>query len=240
MTLPSPSIEAREAPPNADDAAGPSTRAQDVAPPAAPATPAAALPTHNLSIMDRLDRFVSRLSTRSHFWHRVTSLVWLPYAFKSGIKMKRVDGNTFSAVLPYRRFNLNWYRAMAGASLLANSEIAGGMYLFSACGGDWTVVCKNLEYKFLRPCYGPAIYRITPREEIAPLLAAGKEFNITIDMDILQQAIVPRPVRGAAKKVLPEAVGKEVAGKDKRVGKCSATFHVTPKQHQQSKGRVIR
>jgi hypothetical protein len=114
------------------------------------------------------------------------------------------------------------------------------MYLFSACGGDWTVVCKNLEYKFLRPCYGPAIYKITPREEIAPLLAAGKEFNITIDMDILQQAIVPKPVRGAAKKMLPEIVGKEVAGKDKRVGKCSATFHVTPKQHQQSKGRVIR
>jgi hypothetical protein len=239
LTLPSPSIEAREAPPNADEAATASARAEVVAPPATLATPAA-LPTHKLSIMDRLDRFVSRLSTRSHFWHRVTSLVWLPYAFKSGIKMKRVDGNTFSAVLPYRRFNLNWYRAMAGASLLANSEIAGGMYLFSACGGDWTVVCKNLEYKFLRPCYGPAIYKITPREEIAPLLAAGKEFNITIDMDILQQAIVPKPVRGAAKKMLPEIVGKEVAGKDKRVGKCSATFHVTPKQHQQSKGRVIR
>lgn len=213
-------------------------RGEIVAP--TPQPPAVALPAHKLSLMDRVDRFVSRLSTRSHFWHRVTSLVWLPYAFKSGIKMKRVDGNTFSAVLPYRRFNLNWYRAMAGASLLANSEIAGGMYLFSACGGEWTVVCKNLEYKFLRPCYGPAIYKITPREDLAPFLAAGKEFNVTIDMDILQQAIVPKPVRGAAKKMLPDIVGKEVAGKDKRVGKCSATFHVTPKKHQQSKGRVIR
>src|SRR6185503_2274160 len=98
--------------------------------------------------------------------------------FRSGIRMKRIDTSTFTAVLPFRRFNKNWYNAMAGAALLGNSEIAGGMYVFGLCGADYTVVCRNLEYRFLRPCYGPAIYRITPREDIKSLMEGGDEFNI--------------------------------------------------------------
>ncbi|GMV26569.1 MAG: hypothetical protein AMXMBFR58_26000 [Phycisphaerae bacterium] len=165
--------------------------------------------------MDRIDTFVSRLSTRSNFWHRVCSIIWLPYAARSGIRMKRVDEQTFSAVLPFTRFNKNWYNAMAGAALLGNSEIAGGMYVFGFCGGDYTVVCRHLDYRFLRPCLGPAIYRITPRENIKELLATGKEFNITLDMDILQQF--------AGRK----------KGREHRVGRCMAEFHVTPKtQHK--------
>ena len=174
------------------------------------------------TFMDRVDTFISQLSTRNNFWHRVTSLVWMPYAFKSGIRMKRVDQSTFSAVLPFRRFNRNWYNAMAGAALLANSEVAGGMYVFGVCGGDYTVVCKTLEYKFLRPCYGPALYKISPREDVHALVAAGKEFNVTIDLDIVQQ------------------IGGKKSGKDRRVGKCSAVFHVTLKAHQQKKGRKVR
>ncbi len=193
------------------------------------------------SIMDRLDNYVSRLSTRNAFWQKVTSLIWLPYAFRSGIRLpKRLDENTYSAVLPYRRFNRNWYNAMAGASLLGNSEIAGGMYVFQLCGGEYTVVCKNLEYRFLRPCYGPAVYKITPREDVGALIASGKEFNLTIDMEIVQQPILPKKVRPTAEKVLPKSVGEAVAGKEKRVGKCVATFHITPKRHQVSKGRRIR
>ena len=48
-----------------------------------------------------------------------------------------------------------------------------------------------------------------------------KEFNVTLDLDIVQQ------------------IGKRGA-KERRVGKCSAVFHVTPKMHQQRKGRTIR
>lgn len=178
-------------------------------------------PKRKRSLMDRMDTFVSKLAARNNFWHRVTSLVWMPYAFKSGIRMKRVDHSTFSAVLPFRRFNRNWYNAMAGAALLANSEVAGGMYVFGVCGGHYTVVCKNLEYRFLRPCFGPALYKITPREDIHALVATGKEFNVTVDLDIVQQ------------------IGKK-SGKDRRVGKCTAIFHVTPKSHQQKKGRKVR
>jgi acyl-coenzyme A thioesterase PaaI-like protein len=178
-------------------------------------------PKRKRSVMDRMDTFLSKLASRNNFWHRVTSLVWMPYAFKSGIKMKRVDRSTFSAVLPFRRFNRNWYNAMAGAALLANSEVAGGMYVFGVCGGHYTVVCKNLEYKFLRPCFGPALYKITPREDIHALVASGKEFNVTVDLDVVQQ------------------IGLKT-GKDRRVGKCTAIFHVTPKAHQQKKGRRVR
>jgi hypothetical protein len=168
------------------------------------------------SLLDRIEAFLSRLSTRNNFFHRVFSLIWLPFAFRSGIKMKRLDAHTFTAILPFRRFNRNWYNAMAGAALLGNSEIAGGMYVFGICGGDYTVVCKHLEYKFLRPCFGPALYRITPREDIAKLLETKAEFNITIDLDVVQQ--IGRP-----------------GEKEKRVGRCTAVFHVTPKTQEKER-----
>jgi hypothetical protein len=185
-----------------------------------------------LSFTDRVEAFIARLSTRNHFWHRVCSLIWLPYAFKSGIKMKPVDERTFAAVLPFRRFNRNWYNAMAGAALLANSEIAGGMYIFGITGGDYTIVCKNLEYKFLRPCFGPAIYTITPREDLKALIADGKEFNLTLDLEVLQQALLPEAVAKLKKKDLLLA---RMASKERRVGRCVATFHVTPTLHHKAK-----
>lgn len=161
------------------------------------------------TLFDRIEAFISRLSVRDNFWHSVCSLIWLPLAFFSGIRMKQIDALTFQAVLPFRRFNRNWYRAMAGGALLANSEIAGGMYVFGVCGGDYTVVCKHLDYKFLRPCFGPAVYRMTPRENIRAMMETGGEFNITLDLEVQQQGF-----RGE---------------KDRRVGQCVATFHVTPK-----------
>ncbi len=174
------------------------------------------------SLMDRVEAFIARLSARSHFWNRVCSLIWLPYAFRSGIRMRKEDDRTFSAELPFRRFNRNWYNAMAGAALLGNSEIAGGMYIFGICSGDYTIVCKSLEYRFLRPCYGPARYRITPREDIHALIATGEEFNITLDLDVVQAASIP------------------TRGKEKRVGRCTATFHVTPQLHHKAKRGHVR
>lgn len=162
------------------------------------------------------------MSVRDNFWHSICSLIWLPLAFFSGIRMKQFDANSFAAVLPFRRFNRNWYRAMAGGALLANSEIAGGMYVFGVCGGDYAVVCKHLEYKFLRPCLGPAVYRMTPRENIRALLDTGGEFNITLDLEVQQQGFRPNE-------------------RDRRVGQAVATFHVTPKsQIKTRKARKAR
>jgi hypothetical protein len=160
-------------------------------------------------LLERLEAFISRLSTKNNFWQKVCSLVWLPYAFRSGITMKRLDANRFSAVLPFRRFNRNWYNAMAGAALLGNSEVAAGLYLFSHCGGDYIVVCKDMRYRFLRPCYGPAIYTITQTEDVAAKIAAGGEFNIELELDIRQKL--------------------KSRHRSLRVGHCLITFHCTPK-----------
>lgn len=182
------------------------------------------------TLFERAEAFISNLSTRNNFWNRVCSMIWLPYAFRSGIKMSS-DASTYRATLPFRRFNKNWYNAMAGAALLGNSEIAGGNYVFSVCGGDYTVVCKHLEYKFLRPCHGPAEYRMTPLDDIDALVATGDEFNIAVRMDIVQ-VLVPMSEKKLAEEVEDP---NEVPVKPKRVGRCTATFHVTPKAHHKAK-----
>ncbi|GJM19602.1 MAG: hypothetical protein DHS20C14_18150 [Phycisphaeraceae bacterium] len=184
-----------------------------------------------LTLFERIEAFASRLSTRNNFWHRVCSMIWLPYAFKSGITMKKLDGQTFSATLPFRRFNKNWYNAMAGAALLGNAEIAGGSYVFQFCGADYTVVCKHLDYKFLRPCFGPAEYRITPRDDVEALIAEGGEFNINVIMNVVQVLPTPKP-KDPDRNVKP---GRLNVGREKRVGRVNATFHVTPKAHHKEK-----
>lgn len=189
--------------------------------PAAQPAPVKRVPPRSVQhggLYDKVEAFVSRLSMRDNFWNAICSLIWLPLAFFSGLRMKEIDSSTFAAraILPFRRFNRNWYRAMAGGALLANSEIAGGSYVFGLVGAEYTVVCKHLEYNFLRPCLGPAIYRIKAREDVKALMETGTEFNCNVDMDVLQQAA-------------------RMGEKDKRVGQCVATFHVTPKVHHKVK-----
>lgn len=166
--------------------------------------------------VDKVEAFISRLSTRDNFWHSICSFIWLPLAFFSGIRTRKIDTDTYAAYLPFRRFNRNWYRAMAGGALLGNAEIAGGMYVFGICGSDYTVVCKNLNYTFLRPCLGPAVYRMKARENIRELAQSGKEFNCVLDMEIMQQPL-------------------NTKDRERRVGKCEVTFHVTPKVHHKMK-----
>lgn len=161
-------------------------------------------------LVQRTEAKISMLSTKSNFWHRLLSWLFLPLAYRSGIRLGEHDDQGFAVVLPFRRFNRNWYSAMAGAALLANSEVAGGMYIFGFVGANYTVVCKELSYKFLRPCLGPAIYRVKPLDDVEQLMADGDEFNVRIEMEILQ-AVVHKDE------------------KERRVGRCDATFHVAPK-----------
>jgi hypothetical protein len=177
---------------------------------------------------ERLEAWVSRLSTRNNFWHKVCSWIWLPIAYRSGIKKVRqeTDGEgppPFVALLPFRRFNRNWYSAMAGAALLANSEIAGGMYVFDVVGGDYTVVCKELHYKFRLPCFGPAVYKVKTDEDLHELVEKGGEFNITVEIDIYQ--------------ALKQAGEGQ---RERRVGTSTATFHVTPKAMARERAQKAR
>lgn len=171
---------------------------------------------------DKVEAFISKLSTRDNFWHRICSFIWLPLAFFSGIKMKQLDEKSYAAYLPFRKFNRNWYNAMAGGALLGNAEIAGGMYVFGVVGENYTVVCKHLDYKFLRPCLGPAIYKMTPVQNIHELLKTAQEFDLTVEMNVEQQM-------------------RKSGEKDRRVGKAMVTFHVTHKQlHKQRAARRNR
>lgn len=170
------------------------------------------------TLAERAEAFISRLSTRNWFWQKVCSLIWLPFAFRSGITMRRVDSNRFTALLPFSRANRNWYNAMAGAALLGNSEVAAGLFLFGKVGSDYFVVCKKMEYRFLRPCVGPALYDITAEQDIDELVKVGGEFNINLAINIHQQ------------------MGKKRG--DKRVGRCQIVFHCTPKS--MAKARALR
>ena len=157
-----------------------------------------------------LDAWLSRLSTRNQFWHRAFAWMFLPLAYRSGIRLGHQNGDVYETQIPFHAFNKNWYDAMAGGALLANTEIAGGMLLFQKLGGDYTVVCKELSYRFRRPCLGPAVYRVKPLEDIEELRTRQLEFNVTMEIDILQAA-----ARGGDKA--------------KRVGESTAVFHVAPK-----------
>ena len=176
------------------------------------------------TLYQRLEAFISRLSTKNNFWHRVCSLIWLPFAWRSGIQMRRESRSRFEAVLPFKRVNRNWYNAMAGAALLGNSEVAAGMFLFSECGSDYNVVCKQMKYDFLRPCLGPAIYTIRDGESVMAMVKENKvdggEFNIDLELEINQ--------------ILKNR------GRNLRVGRCSMTFHCTPKQMIEAKRRRKR
>ena len=66
-----------------------------------------------------------------------------------------------------------------------------------------------MKYKFLRPCRGPAVYEIVETEDLKQRLDAGTEFNIDLELEIRQQL--------------------KKRGKAARVGRCTITFHCTPK-----------
>jgi len=164
----------------------------------------------------RFEAWVERLAYKYKFIRKITSRLYLPIAFHSGLTMKKLDPHRFTYVLPFRRFNRNFYDAMAGAALIANSEIAAGMFLFGELGGQWTVVCKHITYRFLRPCLGPAIYNVSPLDDVKALLQAGVEFNIDLTLEILQQV--------SGRKRHP------------RVGRCEVTFHCAPKGPEGNRG----
>jgi acyl-coenzyme A thioesterase PaaI-like protein len=157
------------------------------------------------------ENWLTEKSTESNRWHRFLAWVFLPLAYRSGIKLgQRSESGDYEVAVPFTTFNKNWYNAMAGAALLGNSEVAGGMYIFNQVGPDYTVVCKELNYKFRLPCVGPAIYRVKPVDDIAELKKHKLEFNVTVQMQIVQAV-------------------RHKDEKERKVGKATATFHVAPK-----------
>ena len=159
----------------------------------------------------QFENWLTEKSTESNRWHRFLAWVFLPLAYRSGIKLgQKSETGDYEVAMPFTTFNKNWYNAMAGAALLGNSEVAGGMYIFNQVGPEYTVVCKELHYKFRLPCVGPAIYRVKPVDDIAELKKHKLEFNVTVEMQVVQAV-------------------RHKDEKERKVGKATATFHVAPK-----------
>jgi len=157
-----------------------------------------------------IETWLTKKSNESNRWHRFLAWVFLPLAYRSGIKLgTQTDDGGYEAVMPFSRFNKNWYNAMAGAALLANSEVAGGMYIFNKVGPEYSVVCKELHYKFRLPCLGPAIYRVKPVDDIDELKRHNVEFNATVEMHVVQAV-------------------HHKDHKERKVGKATITYHVAP------------
>lgn len=157
----------------------------------------------------KVEEKLSKLCFKNNFWYKILSSIFLPLAAKSGMKLGRWDGDVYEAVLPFKRFNKNWYDAMAGAAILANTEIAGGMAIFQDVGEKYLVVCKELSYKFRLPCQSKAIYRVKLLDDLQELMRTKPDFNLSMEIDVLA----------------------EIKNKLRKVGTSSITFHITSKSY---------
>ena len=162
---------------------------------------------------DYLDRKLTELAIFNPFWRRFLSFFWMPFAWHSGIRLVRREGDTLSVLLPYRRPNRNWYGDMAGAALLGNAELAAGMILFEQCGADCVIVCRKMNFEFHANCTGPALYMARAKTDIGEKIAAGRPFECDLEMDVVQCG-----------------KGAKEPGR-KRVGSCEMSFTVTQKSY---------
>ncbi|MGJ8676059.1 MAG: hypothetical protein ACSHX0_00935 [Akkermansiaceae bacterium] len=150
---------------------------------------------------------LSKLCFNNNFWYKVLTTIYLPLAAKSNMKLGSWKGEVYETVLPFERFNKNWYNAMAGAAILANTEVAGGMAIFKIVGEKYTVVCKELSYKFRLPCQSEATYRVKIIDDIHSLMKTKPEFNLRMEIDVLA----------------------EMKNKMRKIGTSTVTFHVAAK-----------
>ena len=113
-----------------------------------------------------------RAGVRDNFWNSICSLIWLPLAFFSGIRMKEMDPQTFVAARCCRS---------------AASTATGTARWPAGPAGQQRDRRRHVRLRHLRrrlhrrlqaselhvpaPCFGPAVYRMTPRENIKPLIA---------------------------------------------------------------------
>jgi len=155
----------------------------------------------------RVEQKLSKLCFENNFFYKILTSIYLPLASKAGMKLGKQVGEVYETVLPFKRFNKNWYDAMAGAAILANTEIAGGMAIFQLVGEKYTVVCKELSYKFRLPCQSDATYRVKILDDIHKLMKTKPEFNLRMEIDVLA----------------------EMRNKMRKIGSSSVTFHIAAK-----------
>ncbi|MGH1471660.1 MAG: hypothetical protein ACRBCS_10735 [Cellvibrionaceae bacterium] len=154
-----------------------------------------------------LEKKLNRASMKKPWINRLLSFFFMPLVHKSGLKIN-FDPNNYFALLPKKRFNINWYGTVAGSAILGNSELAAGSYLFMLTKGNYRMICKQLEYKFLLPSTEDIIFKTTiDEDDLNQKVATGEKFNISMTIKAFR-----------AKNKLP----------GKRIGSGIISFHVWP------------
>ncbi|MFT4731804.1 MAG: hypothetical protein ACI89W_000818 [Gammaproteobacteria bacterium] len=155
----------------------------------------------------KLEKYFNRLSIKSRFFNRLLSFFYMPFVFKSGLKMNFVEDDYY-AILPKRRLNLNWYGTMSGGAILGNSELAAGSYLFMLSKGNYRMICTRLNYRFLLPSIDAIMYKASvDLDELAENIKAGGKFNIEMTIKVFR-------------------TNKNKAGR--RIGAGTISFHMWP------------
>jgi hypothetical protein len=162
-----------------------------------------------IPLTPKLEKYFNRLSIKSRFFNRLLSFFFMPFVFKSGLKMNFVEDDYY-AILPKRRMNVNWYGTMAGGAILGNSELAAGSYLFMLTKGEYRMICTHLNYRFLLPSIDAIMYKAyVDLEELAEKLKAGGKFNIDMTIKVFR-------------------TNKEKNKATRRIGSGTISFHMWP------------
>lgn len=155
-----------------------------------------------------LEKRLNKLFIENRLVSQILSFFFMPYLLKSGLKVN-FDPEDFFAILPKRQINQNWYNTMGGAAILANLELAAGAYLFMMTRGDYRLVCKGLDYRFILPSVGAVLYKAAVEPEVLQAkLESGKKFDIDLDVKVYRATSESKP--------------------GKRMGGGVITFHVWP------------
>jgi len=139
-----------------------------------------------IPLSPKLEKYFNKLSIKSRFFNKLLSFFFMPFVFRSGLKMNFVEDDYY-AILPKKRMNVNWYGTMAGGAILGNSELAAGSYLFMLSKGEYRMICTNLSYRFLLPSIDAIMYKATvDLEELATKIKGGGKFNIDMTIKVFR------------------------------------------------------
>lgn len=139
-----------------------------------------------IPLTPKIEKYFNRLSIKSPFFNKVLSFFFMPFVFKSGLKMNFVEDDYY-AILPKRRINQNWYGTIAGGAILGNSELAAGSYLFMLSKGEYRMICTRLNYRFLLPTIDAIMYKAqVDLEELSEKIKAGGKFNIDMTIKVFR------------------------------------------------------
>lgn len=135
----------------------------------------------------RLERALNRATIRSPALRWLLSLIFLPLAWRFGMRINYSDENFFVEV-PHKKLVRNTYGTVGGAALLANLELAAGSYLFMRTDGGHRIVCRNVSYRFILPSKNGLHFKVEPiNEDLEASIQAGKPFNTSLKVNVFSR-----------------------------------------------------